>query len=253
MNSVLEGIIKSGQVRPVEGSGALALHSSVSQEDGSFLQDLVRELDPRVGLEVGLAYGVSALYICDALRVREGTQHIVVDPCQNSEPWNGVGIANLRRAGFGDMVRLIEKPSYSALPELYLAGQEVDFAFIDGWHTFDFTLVDFFYLDRMLRVGGIIAFHDVGWPAVRKACRFIATNRAYSVAGTCGAESRKRRVLETLLRARPVRRLLGTRPLAALCSPQILHPDWQLGIRGSCFAVRKERHDDRGFDHFCEF
>jgi len=43
-------------------------------------------------------------------------------------------------------------------------GERIDFAFIDGAHTFDHVLVDFFYIDRMLNVGGIVAFDDVGFP-----------------------------------------------------------------------------------------
>jgi predicted O-methyltransferase YrrM len=257
MNWVLEEISKSQQVRRVDGGDSIPLHSSVSDEEGLFLQDLVRKVDPKVSLEVGLAYGISALYICDALRVREGTRHIAVDPNQHGgvwgDSWDGIGIANLRRAGFGDIVQLIEKPSHLALPELEMAGQEVDFAFIDGWHTFDFTLLDFFYVDRMLRVGGIVAFDDAGWPSVRKVCRFIATNRAYSVAGTFGAESWKRRTIERLLRTTTVKWLLETTPLGRCCSPQILHPDWELGLHGSCVAFRKEKHDDRRWDHFSEF
>jgi predicted O-methyltransferase YrrM len=257
MNPVLEEISKSGQVRRAEGGRSIPLHSQVSDEEGLFLQDLVRKVDAKVSLEVGLAYGVSALYICDALRVREGTRHITVDPNQHGgvwgDPWEGIGIANLRRAGFGDIVQLIEKPSHLALPELVMAGLEVDFAFIDGWHAFDFTLVDFFYIDRMLRVGGIIAFDDVAWPAVRKVCRFVATNRAYSVVGACGKESWKRRTVGRLLRTAAAKRLLRTRPLSVFCSPQILRSDWELGIRGGCVAFRKEKHDDRRFDHFNEF
>jgi hypothetical protein len=28
-------------------------------------------------------------------------------------------------------------------------GVQVDFAFMDGWHTFDYTLLDFFYTDKL--------------------------------------------------------------------------------------------------------
>jgi predicted O-methyltransferase YrrM len=251
MNTVLEEIIKTQQVRPVDGSDSIPLHSAISDEQGLFLQDLVRQVDPKVNLEVGLAFGISALYICDALRIREGTQHIAIDPYQHEcgatvripdspstrGSWgNGIGMANLRRAGFGDIVQLIEKPSHLALPELEMAGREVDLAFIDGMHLFDFALIDFFYIDHMLRVGGIIAFDDVWLPAVRKVCRFVATNRPYSVVGTCGANSWRRRTSE---------RVLGTMPFC--------RSNFELGIRGRCVAFRKEKHDDRLWNHFNRF
>jgi predicted O-methyltransferase YrrM len=248
MNHVLDQISRSQQVLLPDGSGSLPLHSSISAEEGKFLQGLVRQADPQVVLEVGLAYGVSALYICDALSVRPGTRHIALDPNQHGgvwgDPWNG--IANLRRAGFGDIVQLIEKPSHLALAELEMAGQEIDFAFIDGWHTFDFALVDFFYVDHMLRVGGVVALDDADFPAVRKVCRFIATNRAYSVIGACGSDatSRKRRIVD---------KIIGATPISRWCSQTIMQPDSVLHLQGSCLAFRKESHDNRHWNHFAEF
>jgi predicted O-methyltransferase YrrM len=242
MNTVLQEIIKTQQVRPVDDGNSIPLHSSISDEEGLFLQNLVHKVDPKIILEVGLAFGISGLYICDALTIREGTRYIAIDPYQydNESVWgswgNGIGMANLRRAGFGDIVEVIAKPSHLALPQLEMTGQEIDFAFIDGWHTFDFTLVDFFYIDHLLRVGGIVAFDDVYWPAVKKVCRFVATNRAYAAVGTYGANSWKRRAVERLLTIMPFYR-----------------SNFELGIRGRCVAFRKEKHDDRLWDHFVRF
>ena len=105
----------------------------------------------------------------------------MIDPQQHGPSWRGIGLANVLRAGYGHFTRLIEEPSYRALPELERSGQHIDFAFIDGWHTFDFGLVDFFYIDRMLNVGGVVAFDDANWPAIRKLCRFVNTNLSYSL------------------------------------------------------------------------
>jgi hypothetical protein len=204
-------------------------------------------LDPTVTLEVGLAHGISALFICDALNVRNGTQHIVIDPNQHRDSWDGTGIANLRRAGYGDIVRLIEAPSYRALAELEGSGQRIDFAFIDGWHTFDFALVDFFFIDRMLNVGGVVAFDDADWPAIRKVCRFVKTCPAYSVLGVDGSDperSLKRCISERLLRHGPFRKLLRS---------EVITPDGSIGLVGRCIAFQKKADDSRRFDHFVDF
>lgn len=251
MNSVLSEILNTGATKTADGTGTVKVHSAISVSEGHLLQKLIRQADPTITLEVGLAYGVSALFICDALHVRNGTQHIAIDPNQHGGPWGdsweGIGIANIHRAGYGDIVRLVESPSFRALAELERSGQHLDFAFIDGWHTFDFTIVDFFFIDRMLQVGGVVAFDDSNLPAIRKVCRFVKTNLEYSVVGTDGPEGTtplRRRVLERILRNEPFRRF--TRP-------DVIAPDRSIGLVGSCIAFRKEGADQRSWDHFVDF
>jgi predicted O-methyltransferase YrrM len=251
MNTVLSEILDTGTTKTANGEGVVEIHSSISSSEGRLLQELVKRVDPTISLEVGLAYGVSALFICDALTIRENTQHIVIDPNQHGgqwgDSWEGIGIANLRRAGYERVVRLLESPSYRALPELEKSGQRVDFAFIDGWHTFDFTLVDFFFVDRMLNVGGMVVFDDADWPGVRKVCRFVKTNMAYSVVGLDDSGpglSRKRRLIEFMLRRKP---------FTSLLRPEVVAPDRTVGLRGSCIAFRKQADDSRRWDHFVDF
>ena len=79
------------------------------------------------------------------------------------------------------MIEFHDAPSYLALPSLVSQGVKVDFAFIDGWHTFDFASMDFFLCDLLLSPGGVVVIDDTNFPSVWKLCRFITTNRAYSV------------------------------------------------------------------------
>ena len=50
---------------------------------------------------------------------------------------------------------------------------------IDGWHTFDHTLVDFFYVDLLLDIDGLIFFDDTEMPSTSRVISFIRENRAY--------------------------------------------------------------------------
>jgi predicted O-methyltransferase YrrM len=249
MNGVLSEILKTGTTKTASESGSVKLSSSISRSEGELLQKLVRELDPTVSLEVGLAHGVSALFICDALNVRNGTQFIAIDPYQNGGPWDwhGIGIANLRRAGYSDIVRLIETPSYRALAELERSALRVDFAFIDGWHTFDFALVDFFFIDRVLNVGGVVVFDDANWPAIRKVCRFVKTNLAYSVVAVDGLDP------EPSLKRRLSARLLHRGPFRTLLRPEVVAPDRSVGLGACCIAFRKDADDIRRWNHFVDF
>jgi predicted O-methyltransferase YrrM len=255
MNQLLEEVLKSGVVRSADGE-VLPLHSHIPPQEGRFIQRVVRDVRPpiTVSLEVGLAYGISAMYICDALREVGAGQHIVVDPFQDQQ-WKGVGLHNLTLSGYADMVRFEPTPSAVALPHLIEEGVRIDFAFVDGWHTFDHALVEFFYIDMLLRTGGIVAFDDAGMPSIQKLCRFILTNRAYSMHAALpsthwGKHPTARRMAW---------RLLGDLARSSRVARRIISPsfvsdvDLRLVPPTRCIALRKEGSDDRWWDSFEDF
>jgi len=165
--------------------------SSQTREPGSMLAqeydvltELVRAVHPRHTLEIGLGSGQSAVEICKVLREVGGGRHLAIDPFQFSpDGHQGRGMQRIRREGFDDLLELIEDYDYLVLPRLLSEGRRFDFILIDGWHSFDYTLLDLFYADLLLRVGGVIAVHDTVWPAVHRACRFFETHKAYERIG----------------------------------------------------------------------
>jgi predicted O-methyltransferase YrrM len=251
MNAALETILRTGTVQAVDGSQTLPLDSAVTADVGEFLQTLIRSRKPKTSLEVGLAFGVSALFICEALKESGGHSHIVIDAFQRTQ-WHGIGLNNLKVAGFGELVRFIEAYSHLALPQLEAEGTTVDFAFIDGWHTFDHALADFFHIDRILNVGGVVVFDDVFFPGVHQACRFVATNRAYRVMGCTERVSDYRpsaqaRVLRTIKsRSRNFHKVLKSK---------FVVPDDTLGFTPDCRCVAFEKlsEDTRSWADHREF
>jgi hypothetical protein len=166
------------------------LHSNISEEEGSFIQGIIREARPQVSLEVGCAYGVSSLYICEALCEVNAVKHIIIDSHQSfpygkdhRSGWEGIGLANLRRAGYIDLVDFYEVPSHQGLSRLIEERATIDFAFVDGAHTFDYVLVDVFLIDKLLRPGGIIILDDLLYPSIRSVCRYVLLNLRYKCAG----------------------------------------------------------------------
>src|ERR1039458_7123204 len=109
MNQVLAEIMRTGLTKTADGNGSIKVHSAISKDEGEFLQRCVREVAPAVSLEIGLAHGISALFICDALRPE--ARHIIIDPNQHGgawgDSWDGIRLANLTRAGFGNQIHLI--------------------------------------------------------------------------------------------------------------------------------------------------
>lgn len=154
------------------------LHSETAPVHATALYNAVLSQQPKTVVEVGLAYAASSLAVLAAFEELGAGTLISIDPFQNTD-YSGIGLANIERAGHADRHRLIEKPSYLALPELIEEGVVVDLAYIDGMHTFDYTLVDFFLLDKMCPVGGTIAFNDCGYRAVWKVLGYVQTHRRY--------------------------------------------------------------------------
>lgn len=171
VNPVIEEIYRTRVVHDADGQ-SYPLDSHVDAVEGAFLHRLIRS-DPLIlrTLEVGCAYGLSSLHICEALRGREGAWHTIVDPNQ-STAWHGVGIANLARSDIG-YFSLLEQPSEIALPALISQGAVLDLVFIDGWHTFDQTMVDLYFAARLVRVGGLIVVDDCDRVTVGKAVAYF--------------------------------------------------------------------------------
>jgi len=144
------------------------------------LYKLVRDAKPKQSLETGFAFGLSTLFIAQALPDNGEGHHTAVDPFEISE-FKGVGVANVRRAGLEDRFTFIEDYAANALPRLNQQGLKLDFAFIDGHHTFDAAFLDFFYCDVMMGSGGLIVFHDFSMPAVRKVVTFVLRNLPYDL------------------------------------------------------------------------
>ncbi|MCU0446160.1 MAG: class I SAM-dependent methyltransferase [Microscillaceae bacterium] len=179
MNPVLAHIKNTAHTYTPEGNLVAVSQTSVSPRKGELIQKVIQKIQAVKSLEVGLAYGVSALYICEALVKNSETMHYVIDPYQAQ--WQDIGIFNLNQAGYSSYFQLLAEPSHLALTTLERQGVEVDFAFIDGYHTFDHALMDFFLIDKILKVGGVVVLDDTNWDSIKKVCSFILQNRNYKV------------------------------------------------------------------------
>jgi predicted O-methyltransferase YrrM len=159
--------------------------------DGDVLRDILVAHGARVVIEVGLAYGSSALAIGEALCSTGGTQvshevsHIVIDPFQ-ATAYDNVGWDVLTAAELTDRTTFIGEASSIALARLAGEGFTADAAFVDGSHRFHEVFVDLYYLRKLVRPGGLIVLDDAAWPSVATALRYFDLNlgwRPVSIAG----------------------------------------------------------------------
>jgi predicted O-methyltransferase YrrM len=166
----------SSQIAYTSEGKVVELHSGLGLQATKKLTELAR--DATRTLEIGMAMG------CSTLAILEGSRglHTSIDPNQTSrrkDGWNGTGLESVRRAGYADRFNLIEEPSYSALPKLLEQGERFDLILIDGWHSFDYTFVDYFYSDLLLNDNGVLIIDDWGMPQVHFVTRFIETHKNY--------------------------------------------------------------------------
>ena len=228
-NSVLEASFSTGRAVDAAGKTREVFPAGIPRDMGKAITARIRHEQRLRTMEIGCAYGVSSLFICQALDERRtaGPHHVIIDPFQ-SKQFNKAGILNLERAGF-DFFELIEEPSERALPRLWEQGRRFDFALIDGRHTMDQVMLDFFYVDKLLDVGGIVVLDDIRWPGIGRAARYLSQYPSYrmlppfSSARPMGWATRARHLIAWGSRLMPmkVRRALLA---AELTAPTPLEP-----------------------------
>jgi predicted O-methyltransferase YrrM len=232
--------VYSAQALPLESGGTTPLNVYIPREQGDYLYSLVRHYKPALTIEVGMANGLSTLFISSAHADNGlGGRHIAIDPYQRTD-WKNVGIGLIRQAGLVDHIRLIELPSHQALPDLEREEVRANLVFIDGAHLTDYVFTDALCSDRLLGLNGLLAFDDSDWPAVQPVIRYFLANRHYEPAYP-----------EIVIEPPPGRpsflgRMLCRVPvLQDRLRPDFLRPARGLGIVGRCVVLRKLKADDR--------
>ncbi len=150
---------------------------AISPTEGEALREWVTREGATQTIEIGLGYGISALFACEGL-LRNGdpvASHVVVDPYQATRFAN-CGLQVLEEAGVASLVEHHEEESQIALPRFLAEGRRFDLAFVDGNHRFDGIFVDLTYLGRLLRPGAIVLLDDYQLPAIARAASFFVTN-----------------------------------------------------------------------------
>jgi predicted O-methyltransferase YrrM len=156
-------------------------HSGISEEEANMLIKIINDNKPMVTLEIGLAMGTSAVCFCDtASQINKNSIHYAIDPFQYTD-WKGIGVKLINDANLNDRFRLIEGKTHEVFNFFLENKIRLDIAFIDGWHTFDYTFIDFFFIDKILNNGGILAFHDMYALSKQKVLKFILTHRDYEI------------------------------------------------------------------------
>ena len=68
------------------------------------------------------------------------------------------------------------------LPRLEV-GKILDFAYVDGCHGYPFPALDWHYIDKHLKIGGLLGMDNVELRPIREHCEFLEENEVYRLAG----------------------------------------------------------------------
>ena len=251
---MIDAIFQSEKVIDADGNEHV-LGANIDQNEGEFIYNLIKEHGCKKTLEVGCAMGISSLYICAALEGVEDAHHTIIDPMQTAD-WRSIGITQLNKAGV-DYYHLFEEPSEFALPRLAKKGEKFDFCFIDGWHTFDHTLIDFFYIDRLLDVGGIVVIDDISFSGIKKLMRYLLNYPNYQMLGNVPVECKRGfmgKVYDSIIACfRPLAKIFPMKMRYKIFSDNVIRPDRKLGLDCSMLALRKTALDSRRWDWYVDF
>jgi predicted O-methyltransferase YrrM len=178
---VLASILTERKV--VDRTGTVCTAGSLSTANNIVvIRNLMMDLKPARTLEIGLAFGGSALAMTASHRDLgrpAGRQHTALDPFQ-ATVWKEGGLYAVERAGRSEYLDFRPEFSHLALPELVRQGAKFDLVYIDGSHIFEDVFIDWYYVNLLLTEGGVVLFDDSSDPHVAKVLKFLRKNMAAS-------------------------------------------------------------------------
>ncbi len=158
-----------------ESVASIVRKSSLSEKYGRLLFRLVKYFKPSVIIELGTSVGISTIYMA---KTNPETIVYTIEGCttkseQAATNFTGSKLTNIvQHIGRFDIV----------LPDVIKQAGKVDFAYIDGNHTYEATLANF---NSLLSISGndtVFVFDDIHWSSgMQKAWQEITDHERVTV------------------------------------------------------------------------
>jgi hypothetical protein len=190
--------------------------------------------------------GLSALTILDKHRLANSNEkcHVIIEPFN----WDNIAEHNINKAGLFKYADIRYKRSDVVLTELFHNNERIQLAYVDTTKVTDVVMQDFYFIDKILDIGGVVILDDCGgsWPGVQKVARFINTLPHYEILATYGKikQSQKSAFAETVFTS-----LVNLLPFKdRFLKGFSLKTDKQLGLNYCCIAFQKKHNDNRDWN-----
>lgn len=140
--------------------GAHFAMSSSSARSGRLLSSIVRVMKSQKCLELGTAYGLSALFILVALRRNGDRAHLTT--LEGFEPQFSLASTMLDEK-YPSSVSCHRGMTYEALPAIVSTLGMIDFCFHDAGHSREEYVADFGLVQPILASGSAMLIDDINW------------------------------------------------------------------------------------------
>lgn len=155
--------------------------SLASPEDRAFFYHLIHLIKPKLGLEIGTFKAGSTEVLASAMQANGFGILMTIDPFGGGrvpliiENWP---------AGLREYVSFSPVTSMDFFIALEQKSVELDFAFIDGNHAYEYVSFDLNMSARWISPGGVIILDDYNQPGVHQAAKdFLAANPGWEEIG----------------------------------------------------------------------
>ena len=150
-------------------AGDVGLHFLVSSSLGQkarLLHSIVRNSRPKSYLELGTAYGISALIAARTLAMLMDDWRLTTIEYRDQQFQISSSMLTSR---FGELIDCRLGPSSQCLKDLHADSRKFDFMFHDAAHSYDDYVSDFALAEPMLGPGAVGLIDDIRWDDARFA------------------------------------------------------------------------------------
>lgn len=212
-----------------------------SQTD--FITTLINEHVPEDTLQIGLGNLDLTLSVCQSLNDIDNAALTLITPSLTQHSSFLKEMNKLKEGMLSDFVELIRTPADEVLPDFYFQNRSIDLAIINESGAFDQALVSFYYVDKMLVSKGTVIINNADTPVMKKLCRYLITEREYTLQKTLGSH-KKGRVITRLLRSQFNRAPnIIQNTVKTFINADLLISDEELGLECSMVALTKRAEE----------
>lgn len=161
-----KGVVKSA-FRPMEPADFKHAYLPISQEQGVFIRDLIVKENCQQVVEFGTSFGISTIYMADAVRQTGGK--VITTELLKSKAERAA--QNITEAGLADYVDIKVGDAMETLKD---HAAPIDFLFLDGWK--DLYLPLFRLLESQFHKGTLIYADNMDMEGTRAYANYVLEN-----------------------------------------------------------------------------